>query len=147
MHTTSVKMRIHDLTLDQLRRFTDAAGEASLAALSTHEGAEPKRPGRATPHIYSGWIGFAQGIVGFLDLAVDLDGLAARHRQRVEEGRVRDDTKFLPLGMWGVGRKAVLGRLAGRRPDIDAEDIRGEFEKGYAGRLVIGGRPAIKVRF
>jgi len=139
MQTTSVKMRILDLTLDQLRRFTGAGG-GTLAALSTHEGGGGD--GGAIP-VYSGWTGFALEVVGFLGLgsAVDVDAIAARHLG------VGGDTGFLPLGKWGAGGKAVLGRLVGRRPDIDAGDIRREFEAGLAGKLVIGGRPAIRVRF
>ena len=140
MRTTSVKMRIHNLTPDQLKRFTDAAGEKSLAALSTHEKTKTERDSRETK-IYSPWTGFALAVIDFLDIAVDVDGLAARHRD------VGGDTGFLPLEKWGVSKKSVLEQLTNQRPDIDAEEIRKAFTKGYGGGLAIGGKREIIVRF
>lgn len=141
MSGTSVKTRIEDLVPHQLRGFTGADGDAPLAALSTHEDTRLEKSGHET-RIYSGWVGFARAIIGFLNVDVDVDAIAARHR---ESG---GDPKYRSLGKWGVGRKAVIGQLTDRRPDIDADEIRRSFMKGYDdGKLSIGGRPAIKVRF
>jgi len=140
MRGTSVKTKIKDLVPDQLRGFTDADGEASLAALSTHEDTELEKSGR-DPNIYSGWSGFARAVIDFLNIDMDVDSIAARHR---ESG---GGPKYRPLNKWGVGRKAVVERLVSQRPDIDAEEIKKSFMKGYGGKLSIGGKPAIKVRF
>lgn len=140
MHGTSVKTRIKDLVPHQLRGFTGANGDAPLAALSTHKDTKLEKSGRETK-IYSGWVGFARAIIGFLDVDVDVDAIAARHR---ESG---GDSIYRPLNKWGVGKKAVIGQLVDQRPDIDAKEIRESFMKGYDGELSIGGKPAIKVRF
>lgn len=140
MHGTSVKTRIEGLVPYQLRDFTGADGEASLAALSTHKDTKLEKSSRATK-IYSGWSGFARAVIAFLNVDVDVDSIAARHR---ESG---GDSIFRPLNKWGVGKKSIIERLVSQRPDIDAEEIRKSFMKGYGGKLSIGGRPAIKVRF
>lgn len=140
MHGTSVKTRIKDLVPHQLRDFTGANGEATLAALSTHEDTKLEKSDRETK-IYSGWSGFARAVIAFLNVDVDVDAISARHRAS------GGDSIYRPLNKWGVGRKAVIERLVSQRPDIDAEKIQEAFTKGFGGGLSIGGRPAIKVRF
>lgn len=140
MHGVSVKTKIKDLVPYQLRDFTGADGGAPLASLSTHKDTKLEKSGRDT-WIYSGFSGFALAIVDFLDAGIDVEAIAAKHR---ESG---GGPKYQPLDKWGVSRKAILERLVSQRPDIDAEAIRKSFMKGHDGKLSIGGSPAIKVRF
>ena len=139
MRTTSVKTRVLDLVPYQLREFTGANGEALLAALSTHEDTELERSNRDTK-IYSGWVGFARAVIAFLNVDIDVDVIAARHR---DSG---GDSTYRPLNKWGVGKKAVIKRLIDQRPDIGAEEIQKSFMKGFDGQLIIGGMVAIRVR-
>lgn len=131
MQGTSVKMRIRNLTLDQLQQFTDAAGDRTLAALSTHEGTHVESDDGAS-YIYSGWIGFAREVIDFLNLEflIDIDELKAQHRD------VGGDTGFRTLESWGADSETVIGELVSRRPDIDAGSIRKRFDEGYSGSLV-----------
>jgi len=127
MQGTSVKMRIPNLTLDNLRQFTDAAGRRSLAGLSTHEGTDVDSSGA----IYSPWIGFSLAVVDFLNLedTIDVEDLKAQHRE------VGGDTGSLPLSDWGASPESVIDELASRRPDVDASEIRERFMAGYGGEL------------
>lgn len=131
MQGTSVKMRIRDLTLDQLQRFMDAAGRETLASLSTHEGTRPGSDD-AGRYVYSGWIGFTTEIIDFLNLemVIDIDNLKAQHRD------VGGDTGFRPLAEWGGGVEIVIGQLIDRRPDIDADAIREWLMEGYGGEII-----------
>jgi len=131
MQGTSVKMRIRDLTLDQLRRFVDAAGHETLASLSTHEGTQPGLDDYGQ-YIYSGWIGFATEVIDFLNLetVIDIGDIKSQHRD------IGGDTGFRPLSEWGGTVEAAIDQLAERRPDIDVEDIRYWFMEGYGGELL-----------
>jgi len=140
MRTTSVKTRILDLVPYQLRDFTGANGAATLASLSTHEDTKLEKSNRETK-IYSGWSDFARAIIAFLNVDVDVDSIAARHR---DSG---GDSIYRPLNKWGVSRKAVIEQLVSQRPDVDPDKIRKSFTRGFEGGLRTGGRPAIKVRF
>lgn|GEM_PF-4657352 len=130
MRATSVKMKIYDLTMEQLRRFTDSAGRHSLAELSTHRDTRYGSDA-AGSFIYSGWKAFSREVVGFLNLddAIDVDALAAQYHDLIV------DTGFLTLDRWGGDADAVAGRLIDRRPDIDADMIRSFFEEGLGGTL------------
>lgn len=130
MQGTSVKMRINDLTLDQLQRFIDATGNPTLAALSTHEGTQPGSDDSGR-YIYSGWIGFAMEVIDFLNLemVIDIEGLKEEHRD------VGGDTGGRTLEEWDADAETVIGQLADRRPDIDAEMIRAYFMEGRNGDL------------
>jgi hypothetical protein len=133
MQGTSVKMRIPNLTMDDLRQFTDAAGRRSLAGLSTHEGTDVDSEGA----IHSGWIGFPLAVVDFLNLegAIDVEDLKAQHHAAGYLAFPGGDTGFRPLSDWGVGPESVIGELAYRRPNIDADKIRERFMAGYGGEL------------
>lgn len=130
MQGTSVKMRINNLTLDQLQRFMDATGNPTLAALSTHEGTQPGSDDSGR-YIYSGWIGFAMEVIDFLNLemVIDVEGLKEEHRN------VGGDTGGRALEEWDADAETVIGQLADRRPDIDAEMIRAYFMEGRNGEL------------
>lgn len=132
MQGTSVKMRINNLTLDQLQRFIDATGSPTLAALSTHEGTQPGADDSGR-YIYSGWIGFAMEVIDFLNLemVIDVEELKARHRD------IGGDTGGRTLETWDADAEIVIGQLADRRPDIDAEAIREWFMEGYGGALIM----------
>lgn len=132
MQGTSVKMRINNLTLDQLQRFIDATGNPTLAALSTHEGTRPGSDDSGR-YIYSGWIGFAMEVIDFLNLemVIDVEGLKEEHRD------VGGDTGGRTLEAWDADAETVIGQLTDRRPDIDAEAIREWFMEGYGGEFIM----------
>ena len=132
MYTSSVKMRINNLTLDQLQSFIDATGSQTLAALSTHEGTRPVSADGETG-IYSGWAGFAREVIDFLnlELVVDVDGIAAQYRTIIA------DTGFETLDRWDADTETVLGQLIDRRSDLDAETIREWFTEGYGGTIMV----------
>ncbi len=127
--TASVKTSILDLTIEQLRLFSDATGSWSLATLKPHAeitGDDNRKSILATTR------DFAVAIVDFLNLEfiVDVDSILAEYAELV------GDSNFQHLSEWGGTREIVLQRLIERKPDMDAETIAEYFNAGFNGELV-----------
>jgi hypothetical protein len=121
------KEKADNLMMGELRQFTDAGGNQSLASLSSHEGSGGIGDNES---VNSDWTGFALQLMDFMDLSPEAGG-PIDIRALASQCPYGPKAKFKPLSYWGADKDAVLQNLKRRRPDIDPAMIEMFFDSGY----------------